>query len=141
MFADICNIYIPMLTSAFLIAFIVYFIKATTWKGMIFHGFTEKLSFLPKKLRKPLFECPVCMTPWWGVAIYLIGYYAGLEEFSELSFRRLIFTVFTAAGINTLFLILNKIYDTLATHEVKDEKPEAPLQPGAYSKPKDTANA
>jgi hypothetical protein len=28
--------------------------------------------------------------------------------------------VFAAAGINTLFLILNKIYDTLATHEEKD---------------------
>jgi hypothetical protein len=47
-----------------------------------------------------------------------------LEEFGELSFRRLIFTVFAAAGINTLFLILNKIYDTLATHEQK--KPAAP---------------
>ena len=109
-----------MLVSAFIIAFIVYFIKATTWKGMIFHGVIERLRWLPKKLRKPLFECPICMTPWWGVAIYLIGHYAGLEEFNELSFRRLIFTVFAAAGINTLFLILNKIYDTLATHEEKD---------------------
>jgi len=116
-----------MLTSAFIIAFIVYFIKATTWKGMIFHGLIEKLNWLPKKLKKPLFECPICMTPWWGVAIYLIGHYAGLEEFGELSFRRLIFTVFAAAGINTLFLILNKIYDTLATHEEKKSvTPELP---------------
>ena len=121
-----------MITSAFIIAFIVYFIKATTWKGMIFHGVIEKLNWLPKKLRKPLFECPICMTPWWGVAIYLIGYYAGLEEFNELSFRRLIFTVFAAAGINTLFLILNKIYDTLATHEEKEQKPEVPTETRAY---------
>ena len=117
-----------MLTTAFIIAFIVYFIKATTWKGMIFHGVIEKLEWLPKKLKKPLFECPVCMTPWWGVLIYLIGHYAGLEEFSELTFRRLVFTVFAAAGINTLFLILNKIYDTLATHEDKDQKQVEPSE-------------
>lgn len=89
---------------------------------MIFHRVIEKLEWLPKKLKKPLFECPICMTPWWGVAIYLIGHYAGLEEFAELSLRRLLFTVFAAAGINTLFLILNKIYDTLATHEEKEAK-------------------
>lgn len=124
-----------MLTAAFLIAFIVYFIKATTWKGMIFHGVIERLEWLPKKLKKPLFECPICMTPWWGVAIYLIGHYAGLEEFSELSFRRLIFTVFAAAGINTLFLILNKIYDTLATHEGKETVPEVPTQTRPYKQP------
>lgn len=124
-----------MLTSAFIIAFIVYFIKATTWKGMIFHGLTEKMEWLPKKLKKPLFECPICMTPWWGVVIYLIGHYAGLEEFAELSFRRLIFTVFAAAGINTLFLILNKIYDTLATHEEKDQKPEVPTETRVYKAP------
>lgn len=106
-----------MLNDAFIIAFIVYFIKATTWKGMIFHGITKTRAWLPEKIRKPLFECPVCMTPWWGVIIYLIGHYAGLVEFTELSFRRVIFTVFAAAGINTFFLILNKIYDTLATHE------------------------
>jgi hypothetical protein len=122
-----------MLTSAFIIAFIVYFIKATTWKGMIFHGVIEKLNWLPKKLKKPLFECPICMTPWWGVAIYLIGHYAGLEEFGELSFRRLIFTVFAAAGINTLFLILNKIYDTLATHEEKEIKPDVPTETHVYT--------
>ncbi|HUQ97171.1 MAG TPA: hypothetical protein VM010_05870 [Chitinophagaceae bacterium] len=125
-----------MLTSAFIIAFIVYFIKATTWKGMIFHGVIEKLNWLPKKLRKPLFECPICMTPWWGVAIYLVGYYSGLEEFNELSFRRLIFTVFAAAGINTLFLILNKIYDTLATHEKKEEKPVEPSEARMERTPK-----
>ncbi len=115
-----------MLTAAFIIAFIVYFIKATTWRGMIFHNVSERLKWLPKKLRKPLFECPICMTPWWGVALYLIGHYAGLQEFAELSFRRLLFTVFVAAGINTFFLILNKIYDTLATHEASQAKPVEP---------------
>lgn len=109
-----------MLYSAFIIAFIVYFIKATTWKGMIFYEVTQKWEHWPEAIRKPLYECPVCMTPWWGVLIYLAGYYAGLPEFSELTFQRVIFTVFTAAGINTVFLIFNKIYDTLFTHDKGD---------------------
>jgi hypothetical protein len=57
------------------------------------------------------------MTPWWGVIIYLVGHYSNLPEFADLTIQRLIFTVFIAAGINTIFLIINKIYDTLFTHE------------------------
>ena len=106
-----------MIQAAFIIAFIVYFIKATTWKGMIFHEICNKLEKWPETIRKPLYECPVCMTPWWGVLIYLVGHYTDLPEFSEFSIQRVVFTVFTAAGINTIFLIINKIYDTLFTHD------------------------
>lgn len=106
-----------MLESALIVAFIVYFLKATTWKGMIFYELTEKLEHWPEFVRKPLYECPVCMTPWWGIVIYFLGYLAGLPEFADISFQRILFTVFTASGINTVFLILNKIYDTLFTHD------------------------
>ena len=106
-----------MLSTAFIIAFIVYFIKATTWQGMIFHELTNKLETWPELIRKPLYECPVCMTPWWGLVIYLTGHYTGLPEFAELSIQRILFTVLVAAGINTIFLIVNKIYDTVLTHE------------------------
>jgi hypothetical protein len=109
-----------MVETAFIIAFIVYFIKATTWKGMIFHTLSEKLESWPEAVRKPLYECPICMTPWWGIIIYLVGHYVGMHEFSELTIQRILFTVFTAAGINTIFLIINKIYDTLFTHDKGD---------------------
>lgn len=109
-----------MIETAFIIAFLVYFIKATTWQGMIFHPLSEKLESWPEAIRKPFYECPICMTPWWGIIIYLIGHYAGLPEFFELTIQRVLFTVFTAAGINTIFLILNKIYDTLFTHDKGD---------------------
>ena len=112
-----------MLTVALIIALIVYFIKATTWKGMIFHPVVEKLSGLPEKIRTPVFECPVCMTPWWGALIYTIGHYLDLREFAVFNAQRVIFTIFTAAGINTIFLMVNKIYDTLNTME--KEIPEA----------------
>ena len=109
-----------MLATAFITAFIVYFIKATTWKGMIFYEISLKLrGALPEKLRKPLFECPICMTPWWGILIYLAGYYLDIPEFAPLTLQRVIFTVFTAAGINTILLIVNKIYDTI--HEEAEE--------------------
>ena len=87
---------------------------------MIFHALSEKLESWPEVVRKPLYECPICMTPWWGIIIYLVGHYAGMPEFSELTIQRILFTVFTAAGINTIFLIINRIYDTLFTHDKGD---------------------
>ena len=102
-----------MLEQAFIIAFIVYFIKATTWKGMIFYRPKEKLNGLPSYIRKPFFECPVCMTPWWGMVVYLLAHYSGIEEFAELTISRLIFTVLVSSGINTVILFFNKIYDLM----------------------------
>ena len=110
-----------MIETAFILAFIVYFIKATTWKGMIFYEMTEKWERWPEFIRKPLYECPVCMTPWWGIVIYFLGHYTGLTKFADIRFQRILFTVFTAAGINTIFLIINKIYDTLYTHDEEKE--------------------
>lgn len=98
-----------MLNAALIIAFIVYFLRATTWKGMIFFPLAERAKNFPDYIKKPLYECPICMTPWWGVAIYLAGHYTELAEFNELSVQRLVFTVFTASGINTLFVLIHKI--------------------------------
>jgi len=92
---------------------------------MIFHRFCSRLERLPEKIKMPLFECPVCMTPWWGTAIYLTAYFTHLPEFAELSVQRLIFTVFIVAGINTIFLFINKIYDTL----LKQEEAQPPPNP------------
>jgi len=115
-----------MIEQAFIIAFIVYFIKATTWKGMIFHRPKEKLIGLPSYIRKPFFECPVCMTPWWGMVVYLLAHYSGIEEFAELTFARLFFTVMVSSGINTVILLFNKVYDLLnksdLTHQEVIEK-------------------
>jgi len=102
-----------MLEQAFIIAFIVYFIKATTWKGMIFYRPKEKLVGLPSFIRKPFFECPVCMTPWWGIAVYLLAHYSGIREFEVLTVARLLFTVLVSSGINTVILLINKIYDQM----------------------------
>jgi hypothetical protein len=102
-----------MLEQAAIIALIVYFIKASTWKGMILYNSKEKLNWLPSYIRKPFFECPVCMTPWWGIIVYITAHYSGIEEFEKLTVARLLFTVFVSAGINTVILLLNKIYDQI----------------------------
>ncbi|KEO73789.1 hypothetical protein [Anditalea andensis] len=106
-----------MLEQATIIALIVYFIKASTWKGMIFYNQKEKLVWLPSYIKKPFFDCPVCMTPWWGIIVYLLAHFSGIAEFSVLTIARLIFTVMVSAGINTVILLLNKIYDQM--HNLK----------------------
>lgn len=101
-----------MLQIALIIALIVYFIKVTTWPGMIFEkaGIWSEKTF-GEYLNKPLLGCPVCMTPWWGTIIYLIGHYTGIAEFSILTPQHLVFTLFTAAGMNAFGLMFNKEYD------------------------------
>lgn len=42
-------------------------------EGEIFHGlakFYEKT--FPESIQKPLHECPICLTPWYGSLIYVL---------------------------------------------------------------------
>lgn len=53
------------------------------WATMWYEGIFEFVRLwgerrLPMKLQKPIFECPVCMTPWWGGIIYFL--HSGLTE-------------------------------------------------------------
>src|SRR5687768_3689670 len=107
-----------MIASAFVIATIVYFIKVTTWPGHIW----EKVGFwaekkLPPKLYKPFIGCPVCMTPWWGTIIYIIGHVLKIQGFEDFRVQYIIFTIFVAAGINSVILMFNKMYDTAKKEE------------------------
>ena len=101
-----------MFEAAVVIALIVYFIKATTWKGMIFEKIGKFLDrILPEKLYKPIIGCPVCMTIWWGLLVYFIGYFTNIELFQDIRAQVVIYTLFIASGINTVILMLNKVYD------------------------------
>jgi hypothetical protein len=74
-------------------------------EGEIFESlgkFLEK--HLPKKLHQPVFECNVCMTPWYGSVMYWIIYGHGWEDW--------LFTIFMAMGLQ---IVLNK----LAPHKPK----------------------
>lgn len=112
-----------MIENAFILALIVYFIKVTTWPGHIWEsvGYWAEKS-LPTKLYKPFLGCPVCMTPWWGGALYTTAHFLGIEQFSDFRYYIIIYTVFTAAGINSIILMFNKLYDLAKDQEKELER-------------------
>lgn len=69
-----------------------------SWKGMILNFIADWAARIkmPKWLKEPLFDCPICQCPWWGTLIYwtLIG--------SDI--REWIIVVLTAMGINSVIV-------------------------------------
>lgn len=70
------------------------------WPGMIFHGIADYAARKkwPEKLEKPIFSCPICMTPYYGSVFYWVCL-AG-------SWREWIVVIFVAMGINSLLVRL-----------------------------------
>ena len=95
-----------MLSTALIIAFIVQFVYACTWDGMIFHSIVERLWSLPTWVKKPIFGCPICMTPWWGALFLGILVYSTDYPVDSKEVITGIVTLFTAAGINAAFIQL-----------------------------------
>ena len=91
-----------MIAHALVISLTVLFIYKTFTEGMIFH-FVYKWfkTWLYKPLWKPIFSCPICMTPYYGTVMYFILY--------NISVLDWIFTIFTAAGMNCVFVFLLEI--------------------------------
>lgn len=114
-----------MLQLSFIISFIVMFLHATTRKGHIF-GFIYECTWnwkgWKKKLKKPLFDCPICMTPWWGLLILLLMYYVGYMEFPDNRLRAVLYAVlilFAAAGISTMLISFLPDFDGYGDEEEK----------------------
>lgn len=68
-----------MIEHILVISLIITAIHVCTWEGMIFHGVAARIgSFLDflslSVLRKPLFECLICMGGVWTLAIYPVLY-------------------------------------------------------------------
>lgn len=98
--------------NAFIIAFLVYFLKACTWPGMIFEKPGKWIEDrLGEYWSKPVIGCPICMTPWWGSLIYAVCHFAGIRGFEDWRFVTVVVTLFAAAGINVIVLMQNKEYD------------------------------
>ena len=138
-----------MILNALIIALMVYFIKATTWKGHIFEwvddlfeciltpenyrrGKIFKGEFIPpdsdhckrngKGLYKPIIGCNMCMTPWWGFLIYSIAHWKNIPGFEVYAFWRIIFTLFIAGGFAAILLLLGKLVTKVedAAKEIKN---------------------
>jgi len=91
-----------MIEHAFIIAMIVLLIHACSWQGMIFEG-VKKLIKPEGHIYKPIYGCPICMTPYYGTIMYLL--------FFRLSFVDWLLTIGTAAGMSVISVILIDIKD------------------------------
>ena len=93
-----------ILQLAFIISLIVLFVHACTWEGMIFHFVYTGLYNLPDKIKKPLFDCPICMCPWWGTLIMIFG--CGSGEWQAPTVFQFICILCVSGGINTVLLYI-----------------------------------
>lgn len=88
-----------MLVEIVIIALIVFAIHFTLQQGEIFGKFGDALyDNLPEKMHDPVFNCPVCMTPWHGTLIYWLIFGYGVEDW--------LITVVSAMGLVVVILKL-----------------------------------
>lgn len=94
-----------MLAAILIISFIVIAIHATYQEGEIFECISiwgEK--HLPEKLQKPVFGCPKCMIPWYGLPIYIIGNWLSISYFQDARAEVIVFVIISAIGFTAIYL-------------------------------------
>lgn len=91
-----------MLEKILIIALSVAAIHGTMYEGMIFGKVQTWFANLHENIKKPLFDCVFCQTPWWGSAIYWIWFGDSWKEWGII--------ILAAMGIN---FILSLIIDNL----------------------------
>lgn len=89
-----------MIEMAFMIAFPVLFLHKITEEGMIFQGIRPLLYNFPEFIKKPLFDCPVCMVPWYGSIILWMGFL--YDEWKLPNMFEWFFILVIAGGINSI---------------------------------------
>lgn len=100
---------------AIYLSLIVLFIHATTWEGMIFEKIKDYIK--PKGiLYKPIYGCPICMTPWWGTLLYLIFFY------NCLSITAWLWMVGAAAGFAVIWVCLLSLRDWAVEEKKRIER-------------------
>ena len=89
-----------MITHILVISLCVFSIWYTLQPGEIFGWWGNILSrILPAWLHDPAFECPVCMTAWYGSAVYYLFFFSG-------SWQDWVLTVIGAMGLSVVILKL-----------------------------------
>ena len=98
-----------ILETSAIISLSVFFIHASAWTGMINEWIREIIN--PEKFwSNPVYNCPICMTPWWGAVFLAIMHYT---DITNLSFLEYAITLFCASGISTVLALINMIEDKL----------------------------
>lgn len=91
-----------MLQWIVIISLTVLFLHATTWEGMIFDKVSVWAFNLPAFIKNPLFDCPICMAPWYGSIILAIADLT--NSLPSLNWFKCILILFASAGLNVLLI-------------------------------------
>lgn len=91
-----------ILFRSILIALAVLFIHVSTWEGMINEWVHSVADSWPPWIKKPLFDCPICMSFWWGLLINAIG--VGSQGWQPIGLFNAIIMVFAAGGLNAVLI-------------------------------------
>lgn len=102
------------MVNSLIIALLVLFIHATTWEGHIFEGVKKIIPPDAGDFYKPIYGCPICMTPWWGSVIYLI--------FFPVDWRDWFIVVGSAAGMSVISVVLISIRKACVVYVKNNEK-------------------
>lgn len=94
----------------FQLSFIIFAIWYTMQDGEIFGALGNLFSKLPVVFHNPLYDCPVCMVPWYGlpITIFLFHVYDPLQ---------IILIIIPAMGLNVVLLKLAPDKDSPGYHE------------------------
>lgn len=93
-----------MIQLILIVALTVLFLHVCTWEGMIFGFIHSGLKQLPDYIKKPIYDCPICMSVWWGSIILYIGTIT--DAWYQPKLFEWILIVFSAGGINTVLIYI-----------------------------------
>lgn len=106
-----------MLERIVIISTIVFAIWYTMQDGEIFGALGNWYDkHLPEKLKAPVFDCPVCMVPWYGTPLFLfffVLYPSGwnweyvFTKYLPQEWPLLLMTILSSTGLNA---IINKMF-------------------------------
>jgi hypothetical protein len=91
-----------MVAISFIVALVVLFFHTCTQPGMVFEFVSKALDKVHPYLKKPLYDCPICATVWWGPSIIACGILGKIWLVTNVFQLAIILCV--AAGLNTVFV-------------------------------------
>lgn len=69
---------------------------------------------MPEYIYKPLFDCPICMTPYYGMLFYLFACSMSVTGFeAPFRFWNMALTLLVAGGFSVIFVYLHQIVEAL----------------------------
>lgn len=87
-----------MLEQVCIISLMVWAVFTVFQETMIFGFCRQWLDRLPEIIRRPLYDCVICMTPWWGTAAYWIFFGHSIVDW--------VITFIAATGLTSFLLML-----------------------------------